>query len=80
MEEYNTGGVCLLYNDLDDCILEGDLWYSIYPDPNNVSGSTASAWVIETKIFWEDHLVESGIGNKKEIGFYLKQIDFTSTL
>ena len=80
LEEYNTGGVCLLYNDLDDCILEGDQWYSIYPDPNNVSGSTASAWVIETKIFWEDHLVESGIGNKKEIGFYLKQIDFTSTL
>ena len=48
--------------------------------PNNVSGSTAIAWVIETKILWEDHLVESGIGNKKEIGFYLKQIDFTSTL
>lgn len=80
LEEYNTGGVCLLYNDLEDCILEGDQWYSIYPDPNNVSGSTAIAWVIETKILWEDHLVESGIGNKKEIGFYLKQIDFTSTL
>ena len=80
LEEYNTGGACLLTNNLDDCILQGDQWYSIYPDPNNVSGSTARAWVIETKILWEDHLVEPGVGYKKEIGFYLKQIDFTTTL
>ena len=80
LEEYNTGGVCLLYNDVDDCILEGDQWYSIYPDPKNVPGSTASAWVIETKIIWKDHIAIYDIGEPKEIGFYLKQINFTTTL
>lgn len=80
LEEYNYGSVCLLKNNLDDCVLEGDDWYKIYLDPDYVSGSTARAWVIETKIYWEDHIVKYDIGDTKELGFYLKQIDFTTTL
>ncbi len=80
LEEYNTESVCLFTNDLDNCILNGDEWYKIYQDPDYVSGSIARSWVIETKIIWEDHLVDNDVGQPKELGFFLKQIDFSTTL
>ena len=62
LEQYNTDSICLLINDLGDCVLEGDDWYKIYLDPDHVSGSTARSWVIETKIYWEDHIVKYDVG------------------
>ena len=80
LEQYNTDSICLLIYDLGDCVLEGDDWYKIYLDPDYISGSTARSWVIETKIYWEDHIVKYDVGETKELGFYLKQIDFSTTL